>query len=70
MDLQMPVMSGLEAIAAIRQFSRTPIIAVTASANPEEEEEARLMGANDYLLKPFSPEDLFNRISQLLYSES
>lgn len=70
MDLQMPVMSGLEAIAAIRQFSRTPIIAVTASANPEEEEEARLMGANDYLLKPFSPEYLFNRISQLLYSES
>jgi CheY-like chemotaxis protein len=69
MDLQMPVMSGLEAITAIRWFSHTPIIAVTASATPEEEYEARHAGANDYLIKPFSPEDLFKRITQLLCTE-
>jgi PAS domain S-box-containing protein len=58
MDLQMPVMDGLTAIAEIRAFegrshrSRTPIVVVSASALPEHVEIARAAGADLHLAKP------------------
>ncbi|GIV30749.1 MAG: hypothetical protein KatS3mg029_0100 [Saprospiraceae bacterium] len=62
MDLQMPVMDGFEATQAIRTFSKVPIIALTANASIPEQERCLQIGMNDYLTKPFKPEELYARI--------
>lgn len=65
MDLQMPEMDGYEATRRIRLLAThkdTPIIALTASALVEERERAFESGVSDYLTKPFSPNELYNKI--------
>jgi CheY-like chemotaxis protein len=64
MDIQMPVMNGLEATAAIREFSQVPIIALTANASRQEAERCIKAGCDDYLAKPFKPQDLYNKIAE------
>ena len=66
MDLQMPVMDGLEATLRIREQSRTPVIALTARSSSEERERCLAAGMNDYLPKPFQPAELYRRIIALL----
>jgi two-component system sensor histidine kinase/response regulator len=59
MDIQMPNMNGYEATVQIRaRRIETPIIAVTASALPEEIKKCLQAGMNDYLTKPFKKQDL------------
>ncbi len=61
MDMQMPVMDGIQATGIIRQkFSMEdlPIIAVTANAMKEDKEKGIQMGLNDYLTKPIDPPNL------------
>lgn len=61
MDLQMPVMDGFETLKRIRShegWSKTPIIAVTAQALQGDRDECLAAGFNDYLSKPFVPEQL------------
>ena len=71
MDMQMPVLDGLSAVRAIRQLEiatgqpRTPIMVVTANAQPESYEEALTAGADGFLLKPFSPAALLGLIDQV-----
>lgn len=62
MDLQMPVMDGMTAATALRQTSSVPIIALSASTSKQEEDRCYEIGINDYLAKPFQPEDLYQRI--------
>ncbi|HYF68847.1 MAG TPA: ATP-binding protein [Ohtaekwangia sp.] len=65
MDVQMPVMDGYEATKAIRsmhQSAKVPIIALTANATPGDVEKCLLAGMNDYLPKPFTPEDLYGKL--------
>jgi CheY-like chemotaxis protein len=69
MDLQMPVMDGWDAGANIRQFSSVPIIALSASNSKQEEDRCYQAGFNDYLAKPFQPQELYHRI-MLLIQES
>jgi signal transduction histidine kinase/CheY-like chemotaxis protein len=65
MDIQMPVMDGLEATQQIRLFNRTiPIIALTASSEPEVITETKDSGMNDFLMKPFNPNDFYALIYQ------
>lgn len=68
MDLQMPVMDGLEATLAIRKLEgalgSVPIIAMTASATEEAVKECFNNGMNDYISKPFVPEELQKVITQ------
>ncbi len=71
MDLQMPVMDGYMASSLIRELpgcskEELPIIAVTASALLEVRRRVLEAGMNDYVSKPFSPEQLFDRISLFL----
>lgn len=62
MDIQMPVMNGMEAARKIREFSQVPIIALTANSNKQEQDKCMEIGMNDYLSKPFKPNDLYARI--------
>ena len=68
MDLQMPVMNGYEATKRIREgnysFNDIPIIALTASAFIEEKNNALESGMNDFITKPFNPNDLHEKISR------
>lgn len=65
MDMQMPVMDGFEATAAIRKDDYTiPIIALTASATSHEKEKAKTAGVNDYITKPFDPKHLLRVIQK------
>jgi signal transduction histidine kinase len=68
MDIQMPVMDGIEATAHIRQHmpehATLPILAMTAHANISKDEKWHEYGFNDYVLKPFDPENLFAKIVQ------
>lgn len=66
MDLQMPVMGGLEASKRIRETDQVPIIALTANASKHEMDRCTDIGLNDYLAKPFQPEDLYDKILSIL----
>lgn len=70
MDVQMPVMDGYEATKAIRMMpapvSNTPIVALTANATKIDVEKCLVAGMNDYLSKPFTPEDLFEMLFEKL----
>ncbi len=66
MDIQMPVMDGFEATKAIRASSppknQVPIIALTANATHKDIEQCLAGGMNDCIAKPFTPEDLYNKL--------
>jgi len=71
MDISMPEIDGLEATQIIRTTvdSTIPIIAITASALVGEKERCLAAGMNDYISKPFHPDELFIKIKQLLPTE-
>lgn len=62
MDIQMPIMNGMQSAKKIREFSSVPIIALTANSTKQEQERCLGIGMNDYLSKPFKPQELFSRI--------
>jgi CheY-like chemotaxis protein len=65
MDLQMPIMDGYEATEKIRAFDKvTPIIALTASATLDTKDKTFDVGMNDYISKPFNPNELYEIIKK------
>lgn len=63
MDLHMPVMDGYTAIRIIRKMGVSiPIIALTASLPSEVEPEMKGVDINDFVLKPFVPDELFKKV--------
>lgn len=71
MDILMPKMDGLTATKEIRKrekegnFPKTPIFAITANALARDKEEGFAVGIDDYLTKPFSREELLEKIKAL-----
>ena len=66
MDIQMPIMNGIEAATRIRERSKIPIIALTANASKQEQDKCINAGMNDYLTKPFKPKELYGKILNLI----
>ena len=69
MDIQLPKISGLEAIRRLRAdpaTEATPIIAITSFALSGDDAKAKAAGATAYLAKPYSPFDLLKLIRQHL----
>ena len=69
MDIHMPEMGGLEATQVIRAkadpyFKQLPIIALTASMLTNQMGQINDAGMNDYILKPFEPKTLFEKLSR------
>ncbi len=72
-DLMMPVMNGLEVLAALRadpRHARTRCIAVSANAMPDEIEEALAAGFDAYLTKPLASEALMGAVDQFLAADA
>jgi DNA-binding response OmpR family regulator len=66
MDVMMPNLDGFAATQRIRQFSNVPIIVLTAKGEEQDRVHGLDMGADDYLVKPFSTNELLARVRAVL----
>jgi CheY-like chemotaxis protein len=66
MDLQMPEMDGFESASLMRKAGiNTPIFALSANVNIDAREKVIENGMNDYITKPFNPNELLEKIAQI-----
>jgi DNA-binding response OmpR family regulator len=66
LDVMMPKMDGFTVCQRVREFSAVPIILVTARGQDHEKVKGLDLGADDYLTKPFSIEELLARVRAVL----
>ena len=66
LDRMMPTGDGINLIQDIKKVSKTPIIMLTAMSENNDKIDGLKTGTDDYLSKPFEPEELFLRINNLL----
>ena len=66
LDLGLPDISGFEVLRRVRLFSKIPIVILTASRKNEDMARGVELGADDYVVKPFSPMELVARLKRLL----
>lgn len=69
MDIHMPVMDGMTATRIIRHelgLTDLPIVALTAGALASQRQEARFAGMNDFIVKPFQPNEVIECITRLV----
>ena len=68
LDINMPGMSGLEVLKTVRHTLRlsTPVLMMTADQSVDTVRDVKALGANGYLLKPFTHEDLLARVKKAL----
>jgi DNA-binding response OmpR family regulator len=62
LDVMMPKMDGFETLQQLRSFSSVPVIILSAKGTNADEVKGLDLGADDYLAKPFSPDELIARI--------
>jgi two-component system chemotaxis response regulator CheY len=69
LDINMPRMDGLTLLRHIRSkmdWHRLPVLMLTTEGQDADRDEALKLGATDYMVKPFKPTDLLERVAQLL----
>ena len=72
LDVMMPVMDGWETCRSIREYSKVPIIMLTAKSEEKDELKGFELGVDEYITKPFSPKILVARVEAILrrYADS
>ena len=66
MDVMMPEVNGIEATKKIRELYNIPIIMLSAKSEDEDKITGLKIGADDYMTKPFNPEELVARVESQL----
>ncbi len=66
LDVMMPKMDGWEVLKEIREYSKIPVIMLTAKGDERDELKGFDSGADEYISKPFSPKILVARVDALL----
>lgn len=66
LDIMMPIMDGITAMAKIREISNVPIILLTAKGEDTDKVLGLTVGADDYVTKPFQPMELLARVKSQL----
>ena len=66
LDVMMPEMSGLDVCREVRKTLSTPIIILTAKGEEIDKILGLELGADDYIVKPFSPREVIARIKAVL----
>jgi DNA-binding response OmpR family regulator len=66
LDLMLPALDGMEVCRRIRAWANTPILMLTARQGEEDRISGLEAGADDYLVKPFSPRELVSRVKAIL----
>jgi two-component system alkaline phosphatase synthesis response regulator PhoP len=70
LDLMLPEVDGLAILRAMRRQGRTPVVVLSARGAPRDRIEGLQEGADDYVVKPFSPAELVLRVRRLLQPPS
>ena len=73
LDLMMPGLTGFELCKMLSEdpdFSKTPIVIISAKDDPESKQRALEAGAKDYITKPFGVEDFIGKIESLVKSDT
>lgn len=66
LDVMMPKMDGWEVCREVRQYSKVPIIMLTAKSDERDELQGFQLGVDEYISKPFSPKILVARVEAIL----
>ncbi len=66
LDLMLPKVDGIEVCRSIRAESQVPIIMLTARTTEEDKLQGLNLGADDYIVKPFSPREVLARVKAVL----
>lgn len=70
-DINMPDINGLELVSFLKNhptYSQIPVMVVSTEGSSEDRRRAEALGAEDYLVKPFAPADLIDKLRKLLES--
>ena len=68
LDVMLPFLDGIELVSLVRRqagWESVPVIMLTAKAQERDIARALAAGANDYIVKPFQPEELLNRLRRI-----
>ncbi len=69
LDLRLPRMSGFDVLRSIREnpaFSAMPVVVLSSSEHPDDRDQAKALGADDYLCKPLDGGQLRNQVQDLI----
>ncbi len=66
LDLMLPALDGMEVCRRIRAWASTPILMLTARSSEDDRIAGLELGADDYLVKPFSPREVVSRVKAIL----
>lgn len=66
LDVMLPTLDGFEICRRIRSWSQTPVLMLTARGDEDDRVQGLELGADDYLVKPFSPRELVSRVRAIL----